>query len=293
MSHTASKWVWDQIDITGSEKLVLLRLADHADPNGGSVRPGIASVARHTGLSERQVSRYIRGFVNSGILLIDANEKGGRGRIPEYRFTFLKGDTHGTQSETKKGDTSDAKRVTPTAPNTPERVTPTVVKGDMGGHKRVTPSVISGTDTFKEPSIEPSRTVIATKQKRAQSKNLIPEDFGISERLASWASKSGYTVEQMESQLERFRNNAAMKQHRYADWDAAFQNWMANARDWGQLNRTAPNGSMSVMYGGKRGRDGLTDDERGWRENPGPKGWSADELARMSMADDLNQRSGT
>ncbi len=290
MSHNASKWVWDQIDITGSEKLVLLRLADHADPSGGSVRPGITSVAQYTGLSERQVARYMKGFVRAGILVIDANEKGGRGRIPEYHFTFQKSDTHDTQSKTVKGDIQGHKRVTPTTPNPPERVTPTVVKGDIQGHKRVTPSVISDTDTFKEPSIEPSGTVIAAKQKRAQSKILIPEDFGISERLASWASKSGYTVEQLESQLERFRNNAAMKQHRYADWDAAFQNWMANARDWGQLNRTAPNGSMSVMYGGKRGRDGLTDDERGWRENPGPKGWSADELARMSMN---TERSGT
>ena len=255
MSHNASKWVWDQLDITGSEKLVLLRLADHADPNGGSVRPGIASVARHTGLSERQVSRYIRGFVNSGILLIDANEKGGRGRIPEYRFTFQKGDTHGTQSKPKKGDAGDAKRVTPTAPNTPERVTPTVIKGDIQGHKRVTPTVVSDGDSFKEPSVEPSGTVIATKPKRVQPKVFLPDDFGIGEKLVTWAERSGFTVADMESQIDRFKNNARMKQHKYADWDAAFQNWMHNARDWGHLDGSsrnithiqarAPNGSRS------------------------------------------------
>lgn len=41
------------------------------------------------------------------------------------------------------------------------------------------------------------------------------------------------------------------------------------------------------------GRDGRTDAERGYRLDPGPKGWSADELARMSMDDQFAERSGT
>jgi len=67
--------------------------------------------------------------------------------------------------------------------------------------------------------------------------------------------------------------------------------WLNQGR-WDDEAPEVPRGSLSVVYGtgGKRGRDGLTDDERGWRENPGPKGWSADELARMSMN---AERSGT
>lgn len=38
------------------------------------------------------------------------------------------------------------------------------------------------------------------------------------------------------------------------------------------------------------GRDGLTDAERGWRENPGHKGWSADELMRMANAMEQQER---
>lgn len=55
--------------------------------------------------------------------------------------------------------------------------------------------------------------------------------------------------------------------------------------------------SLTVHPGGrgsqKVGRDGLTDEERGWREDPGPKGWSADEMARKSMAYERMERSGT
>lgn len=49
--------------------------------------------------------------------------------------------------------------------------------------------------------------------------------------------------------------------------------------------RTTPNGSLSVVrhgQNGKVGRDGRTDEERGYRLNPGPKGWTGDELLAMS-----------
>lgn len=143
MSVNATKWVWDQMDLASSEKFVLLRLADHADPDGGSVRPGIASVAAHTGLGERQVQRYIKSFVNRGYLAIEANEKGGRGKTTEYRFTFLNpvtGDIHTTHE-------------------TPSPVTPILEeKGDMEGQQRVTPVTVKG-DIHACADLEPSRTV--------------------------------------------------------------------------------------------------------------------------------------
>lgn len=49
-------------------------------------------------------------------------------------------------------------------------------------------------------------------------------------------------------------------------------------------------GGRSGPYSGKVGKDGRTDEERGWRENPGHKGWSADEMMRIAMAE---ERRGT
>lgn len=66
-----------------------------------------------------------------------------------------------------------------------------------------------------------------------------------------------------------------------------------NSRDKWRSSQNAPkppNGSMRLVNGGKVGRDGLTDEERGWRENPGPKGWTADEAMRMSLAMEQQER---
>lgn len=52
-------------------------------------------------------------------------------------------------------------------------------------------------------------------------------------------------------------------------------------------------GGLTIHHGGRAepiGKDGLTDTERGWRENPGHKGWSADEMMRMSLAMEQQER---
>ncbi len=88
-----------------------------------------------------------------------------------------------------------------------------------------------------------------------------------------------------------------------AKWLRA-QTWMTSGIDFLTLEKyrgrwqmsgkpkTVPDGSLRVFNGGNTtpGRDGRTDAERGYRENPGPKGWTADEMAHMAM--DL-ERSGT
>lgn len=59
-----------------------------------------------------------------------------------------------------------------------------------------------------------------------------------------------------------------------------------NSRDRWRSSLNAPRaspGSLTVHQGGRVGRDGKTDAERGWREDPGPKGWTGEELRRMSM----------
>lgn len=159
MSHRVSSWVWEQA-MPPSEKLVLLRLADHANPDGGDVYPSVASVAEYTGISERQVQRYLKGFVERGILVITGHAKGGRNNPREYQFTF--------KFRPKKGDTDDTvsgrERVTRMTPiddrkgvahdTVSERVTSE--KGDTHDAERVTPMTRKG-DTAMSP--EPSRTV--------------------------------------------------------------------------------------------------------------------------------------
>ncbi|MDQ3541695.1 MAG: hypothetical protein M3440_13525 [Chloroflexota bacterium] len=129
----------------------------------------------------------------------------------------------------------------------------------------------------------------------------IPDGFAITDDLRKWALERGMAALDIERRTETFVNYWAAESGAKAsklDWFAAWKVWIS--RDFPD---TVPrNGALTVHAGGRTGpgsygrrvgSDGLTDDERGWRENPGHKGWSADELARMGMADDLNQRSGT
>ena len=122
MSHAATKWAWDQTDITGSEKLVLLRLADHAHPDGTSIRPGMKSLAVYTGISERQIRRYIQGFLDRGLIAYSENEKAGRSKIPTFYIPAVKADAddHLSGSEKRTSVTGEKS----------QRRTPTTVKAD-------------------------------------------------------------------------------------------------------------------------------------------------------------------
>jgi phage replication O-like protein O len=52
------------------------------------------------------------------------------------------------------------------------------------------------------------------------TKRHIPADFGISDRVAIWASKNGYT--NLQAHLEHFVLTAEKQGYKYANWDSAF-----------------------------------------------------------------------
>jgi hypothetical protein len=54
MSIAASAWVWENSLTKGSEKLVLLALADYAN-EAGQCWPSIATIARRCGLERRYI----------------------------------------------------------------------------------------------------------------------------------------------------------------------------------------------------------------------------------------------
>ena len=77
--------VWD-LDIGRDEKFILLAYADHAEHDGSNIYPAVATVARKTGYSERQVQRITHNLVEMGILIKDGSGTHGTNsfRIPIY-----------------------------------------------------------------------------------------------------------------------------------------------------------------------------------------------------------------
>ncbi|MCH8112797.1 MAG: helix-turn-helix domain-containing protein [Proteobacteria bacterium] len=61
------------------EKLLLLKLADHADDDGGSIFPGNTSLAEAAEVCERSVQSYLRSLEKLGVLVWVANAGGDRG----------------------------------------------------------------------------------------------------------------------------------------------------------------------------------------------------------------------
>lgn len=72
-------------DLTTTQLLVALAMADHADHNGEHVRPGIPLVAWKVAKSRRTVERTVAELRDLGILEV-VRAGGGRGRVTEYRI---------------------------------------------------------------------------------------------------------------------------------------------------------------------------------------------------------------
>lgn len=85
MSVEASTWVWNHSAATGTDKLVLLRIADQADKFGGNSWPGIATIARDCGVVPKTVQAVIRRLENAGDLLRLVNAGGSRSTRSDRR----------------------------------------------------------------------------------------------------------------------------------------------------------------------------------------------------------------
>ena len=77
--------VWEA-DLPAMRKLILLRLASHADEKGGSIFPSVESVARSCGLTDRAVRNAIKSLRESGVLVLVKASVGGRGHANIYRI---------------------------------------------------------------------------------------------------------------------------------------------------------------------------------------------------------------
>lgn len=85
--------VWDHYDRGGSEKLVLLAMADRCNDQGGSLYESVSSIAAKCNLSDKQARRIIHTFIERGLLEVIGNETGGynkRGRDYQLHLDKIK-----------------------------------------------------------------------------------------------------------------------------------------------------------------------------------------------------------
>lgn len=122
MSIKLMSQVWEMADVTGSELLVLLALADYGNDEGGSIYPSMTSIAKKARLSVDQARRVIHKLTALGI--VELVEQGGwtgtRNRSNEYKIRVdvlvnckrgTRVDTRGVLADCKDGTSVDASTV--------------------------------------------------------------------------------------------------------------------------------------------------------------------------------------
>jgi hypothetical protein len=128
-------WVWRSSAATGTDRLVLLAIADAADSDGTNAWPSVATLARKAAVSNRTVQRSIGNLVELGELEV-LEQAGGPARMRadrrpnEYRVLMQ-----------RRGDT-------PVAPSEP--------RGDSGGADGVTSVALRGDTGVTQPVHDPS-----------------------------------------------------------------------------------------------------------------------------------------
>jgi len=86
MSQRISGKVFDHYPGQGGEFTLALALAEHANPDGTRIFPSVATLARMSRQSERNVQRQLRAMEKSGWLLLVHEESRAHGRPREYRI---------------------------------------------------------------------------------------------------------------------------------------------------------------------------------------------------------------
>lgn len=210
--------VWELSQQSGSALLMLLAIADFSDDDGRAY-PSVSALAVKCRMGARNANLLLANLRDSGELQIRVNA-GPKGtnlyRIPPLKW------------------------ISPLKP--PSSMKPTSLPPEAGF-----PKPLNGTSD--EPSVNHQGTT--STRSRPKSKSALPKDFVVSAEVASWAAKNGF--DQLEEQLEVFKEKCAANGYLYVDHDSAFKAAIRN--DWAGLRRAAGRGGKAPAQDGFAVRD--------------------------------------
>jgi len=108
MSHKATTWAWSVRDVSSSEKLVLLALADRHNADTGDCFPSLDRIAEDTCTSRDTARRATQSLEQKG-LVVRSLVRDAQGRTLGYRYDLRMGDSKvlplGLQDATPEGGT--------------------------------------------------------------------------------------------------------------------------------------------------------------------------------------------
>jgi Helix-turn-helix domain len=202
MSIAIMTQVWGLADLSSTQKLVLLSLADNANDHG-ECYPSIANVAARTCLHERTVQTTIRTLAQMGYVRIVPRP----GTSTLYRLSTTPG------AAPPPGPTPPRRSATPGMAQDHPGVAPPPAQDHPGGGGEPPKGV-----AHDHPNHQLNHQ-LTQKQTR---KTAMPEGFGISDRVLQWAQDKGHT--HLDLHLEHFLGYVKASGAKYVDWDEALMN---------------------------------------------------------------------
>lgn len=161
MSVKAMAAVWDMEIKDPAEKFVLLAYADHADHQGGSIYPAVATIAQKTGYDERSVRRIAHRLVESGRLI--PNGKGAKGTI-RYRIDLTQSQPNSSsRPDSGSGDSGSGGTQSPDPEGMPDLTLDT---------KRPDPGSANPSLTINEPSVRGGKAAAPDQNPKALTKGV-------------------------------------------------------------------------------------------------------------------------
>lgn len=129
MSIEVMSWVLNNAPVRGTDKIILLGLANHADADGNNAYPSVARLARYANVSERAVQQSLRNLEEVGLIWRHYNEGGSAQqradrrpnkytiRMYEVKQSSPRGDD-GVKYSAQRGEVQSTNGVKPTSPET-------------------------------------------------------------------------------------------------------------------------------------------------------------------------------
>ena len=215
MSREMTDWAFALILKPATRKVTLLVLADCHNHLTGRCHPSIKFIAEHTGLDRKSVIDSLADLESRGLISVS------RGHSNSYDLNLDSPVNVSTENGTKPELNLGTENGTCLVPKT----------GLTRYRKRDTNRELTGKEPFiAKPEV---KTTAKTQSKKRGVKTLLPEGFGISQRVKDWAAKNNHS--NLDAHHENFVLAAQSRGYMYADWDAAFQNAIRN--NWAKVTK--------------------------------------------------------
>jgi len=207
--------VFERYPNGGGELLLALALSDHASDDGTKVYPSIKRLADKTRQSERTVQYQLRRMQSAGWLILVGAGNGGRSKTSEYRISPLW--ITGAENAHLEKDAADSTMGASDCPKgrnlTSERVqhpAPANNRQQLSKNHQGTVIDSASAKTLKRPR-----------------STVLPHEFVPNEKAEMLAHEMGLNLANQQAAFEDYHT---AKGSTFIDWQAAFRNWLRNAK---------------------------------------------------------------